>query len=58
MAGAIPSGLKFPDVRSELKTGDIVLFSGSSFTSSVIKWGIGGPAFPDRVLLANIVTIG
>ena len=68
MAGTNPSGLKYPDVRSDLKTGDIVLFSGTSFTSSVIKWGIGGkwshvgivvrtPAFPDRVLLWESTTL-
>ncbi len=68
MAGATRSGLKYPDVRSDLKTGDLVLFSGTSFTSSVIKWGIGGkwshvgvvvrmPAFPERVLLWESTTL-
>ncbi len=52
----------YSEVRGELKTGDLVLFSGSSFFSSVIKWVIGGkwshvgvvvrsPQRPERVLL-------
>jgi hypothetical protein len=68
MAGSNSSGLKYPDVRSDLKTGDLVLFSGTSITSSVIKWAIGGkwshvgivvrtPAFPDRVLLWESTTL-
>ena len=52
----------YADVRDDLKTGDLVLFSGSTFFSSVIKWAIGGkwshvgvvvrsPQLPERVLL-------
>ncbi len=62
MAPAKRGALKYADVRSDLKTGDLVLFSGASFFSSVIKWAIGGkwshvgvvvrlPAFPGRVAL-------
>jgi hypothetical protein len=32
----------YAEVRDDLKTGDLVLFSGSSLFSSVIKWAIGG----------------
>ena len=62
MAGAAKTRPNYADVRSDLKTGDLVLFSGRSFFSSVIKWAIGGkwshvgvvvrsPKFPNRVLL-------
>jgi hypothetical protein len=55
-------------VRDDLKTGDLVLFSGASFFSSVIKWAIGGrwshvgvlvrsPSFPGRVLLWEATTL-
>jgi hypothetical protein len=68
MAGARRSGLEYADVRSGLKTGDLVLFSGASFFSSVIKWAIGGkwshvgvvvrlPAFPGRVALWESTTL-
>jgi len=53
---------EYSEIRSDLKTGDLVLFSGASVFSSVIKWAIGGkwshvgvvvraPQFPGRVLL-------
>jgi hypothetical protein len=55
-------------VRDDLKTGDLILFSGTSFFSSVIKWAIGGswshvgvvvrlPEFPGRVLLWESTTL-
>ena len=58
----------YSDVRSGLKTGDLVLFSGATFFSSVIKWVIGGrwshvgvlvrsPHFPGRVLLWEATTL-
>jgi hypothetical protein len=54
--------IPYARIRSDLKTGDLVLFSGASFFSSVIKWAIGGkwshvgvvvrsPQLPERVLL-------
>ncbi|HEY8121648.1 MAG TPA: hypothetical protein VII78_10050 [Myxococcota bacterium] len=68
MAGAPRARAKYADVRSDLKSGDLVLFSGSSFFSSVIKWAVGGrwshvgvvvrvPAFPDRVALWEATTL-
>lgn len=68
MAGAKRSGLNYSDVRSDLKTGDLVLFSGASFFSSVIKWAVGGkwshvgvvvrlPAVPGRVALWESTTL-
>ena len=58
----------YSDVRSDLKTGDLVLFSGATFFSSVIKWVIGGKwshvgvvvrsrHFPGRVLLWEATTL-
>jgi hypothetical protein len=55
-------------VRSDLKTGDLVLFSGASFFSNVIKWAVGGkwshvgvvvrlPSIPERVLLWESTTL-
>ena len=68
MAGARRSGLEYADVRSALKTGDLVVFSGASFFSRVIKWAIGGKwshvgvvvrlaAFPGRVALWEATTL-
>jgi hypothetical protein len=65
---AAPKRPQYADVRSDLKTGDLVLFSGASFFSSVIKWAIGGkwshvgivvrsPKFPERVLLWESTTL-
>jgi hypothetical protein len=59
---------EYPDVRSDLKTGDLVLFSGASFFSGVIKWAIGGKwshvgvvvrlaSLPGRVLLWESTTL-
>ena len=59
---------EYADVRDDLKTGDLVLFSGASFFSSVIKWAIGGkwshggvvvrsPRLPGRVLLWESTTL-
>jgi hypothetical protein len=53
---------RYSDVRSDLATGDLVLFSGASAFSGVIKWALGAkwshvglvvrtPAFPGRVML-------
>lgn len=53
---------RYSDVRSELATGDLVLFSGASLFSGLIKWALGAkwshvgvvvrtPAFPGRVML-------
>lgn len=64
-SGARPS---YARVRPDLKTGDLVLFSGASFFSSVIRWAIGGkwshvgvvvrsPALPGRVLLWEATTL-
>jgi hypothetical protein len=55
-------------VRADLKTGDLVLFSGATFSSRVIRWAIGGkwshvgmvvrsPALPGRVLLWEATTL-
>jgi hypothetical protein len=68
MAGAGSTAPKYADVRSDLKTGDLVLFSGASFFSSVIKWAVGGrwshvgvvvrlPSIPERVLLWESTTL-
>jgi len=68
MAGSASKRPNYAEVRSDLKTGDLVLFSGASFFSSVIKWAIGGkwshvgvivrsPRFPDRVLLWESTTL-
>lgn len=68
MAGSRRNAVKYSDVRSELKTGDLVLFSGASFFSSVIKWAVGGkwshvgvvvrlPSLPERVLLWESTTL-
>jgi hypothetical protein len=68
MAGAGGARPNYADVRGDLKTGDLVLFSGASFFSSVIKWAIGGKwshvgvlvrlaRFPDRVLLWESTTL-
>jgi hypothetical protein len=68
MAGAQRSRPQFAEVRSDLKTGDLVLFSGASFFSSVIKWAVGGrwshvgvvvrlERFPGRVLLWEATTL-
>jgi hypothetical protein len=53
---------QYAEVRSDLVTGDLVLFSGASVFSGLIRWAIGGkwshvgvvvrtPAFPGRVML-------
>ncbi len=68
MVGAKRGAPQYADVRADLKTGDLVLFSGASFFSSVIKWAVGGrwshvgvvvrsPQFPGRVLLWEATTL-
>jgi hypothetical protein len=68
MAGSARKRPHYADVRSDLKTGDLVLFSGTSFFASVIKWAIGGrwshvgvvvrsPKLEGRVLLWESTTL-
>lgn len=68
MAGSGGRNRSYADVRSDLKTGDLVLFSGVSFFASVIKWAVGGKwshvgivvrplAFPGRVALWESTTL-
>lgn len=59
---------QYSDVRSDLATGDLVLFSGASVFSGVIKWALSAkwshvgvvvrtPAFPGRVMLWEATTL-
>ena len=68
MVGSASQRPRYADVRDDLKTGDLVLFSGSSFFSSVIKWAVGGnwshvgvvvrlAQFPGRLLLWESTTL-
>jgi hypothetical protein len=68
MIGAGAQRPQYADIRADLKTGDLVLFSGASFFSRVIRWAIGGkwshvgvivlsPQLPGRVLLWESTTL-